>query len=162
MTNQTAGDWQRWYRAASAKWIPTGIVALPAIFLILCLTSSRPVPVGLTALDGVVTAAAVVAFVLNMRAGILVDAQGVTVRSMLGFRSTVPWSEVARFSVVYRSGRGSSYRVVVQCRDRRPLSSPGCTFMVWTKRGKPQSRAKADKMASTLESVRLLQTGVST
>jgi Bacterial PH domain len=72
------------------------------------------------------------------RAGIGVNADGVTVRSALGRSRFVPWHDVVKFHVetVIDDGagrygaydRGSVNHVTVICRDRPPLRTIGCRF----------------------------------
>ena len=88
---------------------------------------------------------------LAMRAGIGVDAGGVTVRSLLGRSRRVPWQDVVRFHAEeIGSYRGTtSYRVAVVCRDGPPLSANGCLFNTRV----PTDYAELDRVVGALEAV---------
>ena len=69
------------------------------------------------------------------RAGIGVNADGVTVRSALGRGRFVPWDDVVKFHVDSREwwartgNMGTTNYVTVVCRDRPPLRTIGCRFV---------------------------------
>jgi|SRR6266566_3857929 hypothetical protein len=80
-------------------------------------------------LDVPVLAAGLYAVVAGFRAGIGAGAGGVTVRSGLGRRQRVPWSDTGQFTAVRRGY--DVYMVAVVCRSRKPLTTTGCCFMRW-------------------------------
>jgi hypothetical protein len=82
-------------------------------------------------LTGLVAAALEVALVIaGLRSGIGVDADGVTVRNLLGRSRHVPWDEVIRFDTMLQEGArygAATNFVTVVCRRRCPPgAAPSC------------------------------------
>ena len=100
--------------------------------------------------------AAVWVLVAGLRSGIGVGADGVTVRSALGWTRRVSWQDVTGFRALemprWKAPSGARMlAVAVVGRDRRPLTTAACFFQPWTKKSGYQ---RVDEMRRALETER--------
>jgi len=94
--------------------------------------------------------------VAGLRSGIGVGADGVTVRSALGWTRRVSWQDVTGFRALemprWKAPSGARMvAVAVVGRDRRPLTTAACFFQPWTKKSGYQ---RVDEMRRALETER--------
>jgi hypothetical protein len=90
--------------------------------------------------------------IFSRRAGIGVRSDGVIVRSVLGRKQWIPWSEVEQFEELRTPRKPSGHMVAVICRDRKPLYTFGC----WFDKTRKQSRIeKMHQVIGALEAERL-------
>jgi hypothetical protein len=150
----------RWYRFRGDLWYRTGffsgVLTLGAVALLY--SGVTDASLRLEAASGAMLGAvAVWVLVAGLRSGIGVGAEGVTVRSALGWSRRVPWQEVVGFQAVRPSAwvvssSVAARAVAVVCRDRRPLTTAGCYF---TRSSKKSGFRRVDEMLRALEAERV-------
>ena len=97
---------------------------------------------------GLITLAIIGGLGRTRRAGIQVDAAGVTVRRYSGVNTTVPWSDVERFALVPNgNGMNDGVYVAVLLTDGRRLMTQGLAV------GSPTSK-RCLQLVSELEAIR--------
>jgi Bacterial PH domain len=156
MTEPSSPDALGWYRNPARNWSVAAYFICFSVFFPVSFRVLRA-PVGyelvITVLSFLVAAVTVATV---PRAGIKVDADGVTVRNGLGISQQVPWPQVIQFEVRQSSGKHGALTCLVQvsCRDRKPLNAFGCSARA---RHLDDYPAKITHAAACLEAVRLRQ-----
>jgi hypothetical protein len=90
--------------------------------------------------------------ILSRRAGIGVRSDGVIVRSVLGRKQWIPWSDVEQFTEIRTPRNRSGHMIAVICLGRKPLYTLGC----WFDKTRKQSRIEnMHQVVGALEAERL-------
>jgi hypothetical protein len=158
MTEPSAPDGLGWYRNPARNWAVVAYfvgfgVFFPVSFRVL--RAPGGYELAITVLSFLVAATAITTV---PRAGIRVDAHGVTVRNGLGVSQQVSWPQVIRFELTQSSGKHGALTSLIQviCRDGEPVRSFGCSARA---RHLDDCPPKMAELAARLEAVRLRQTG---
>ena len=87
--------------------------------------------------------------ILDRRAGIGVRSDGVIVRSGLGRKQWIPWSEIEQFEAIRPPGTHArrGHVIAVICRDSKPMYTYGCWF------DRTRKRSRIEKMHQTLRAL---------
>jgi hypothetical protein len=139
----------RWYRGEAVtpvalvgvELVGMGLTLLfdqgdsPLLLLWQRLGAAAPIPVG------------VYMIVFNRRAGIGVRSDGVIVRSCLGGKQWIPWSEIEQFEAIRMPRNRAGHVIAVICRGRKPLYTFGCWF------DKTRKQSRIEKMRQVLRAL---------
>jgi hypothetical protein len=147
----------RWYRGGAVTPITLiGVGILGIGLALLYVQGDSPLfPLSYRFEEAAEVLVGVCMIILNRRAGIGVRSDGVIVRSALGTKQWIPWSEIEQFEAIQTPGSRPGYMIAVICRGRKPLYTFGCWF---DKRRRLSRTEKMHQVLKALEAERLAAT----